>query len=697
MIQSPSLPKVKMIQSNLAWRSRPPRAPGALLPGPVPSAALALAALSLLATRAEADPFFNDVTEFSLPSPQPCVDPVTGEGEGCYTNWLALSDLDGDGDLDIVTANGGGYYELGNAEPSVIYFNDGTGAFRDVTASAFAGMSSRLRQVSIGDIDGDGDLDLYQPGGYGVDADKLWIQISPGVFADQATTRLPSGISSRAGSSHLADLDGDGNLDLVIGDWGDASATGISRVALFINDGSGVLAWTATQAEPSLGTLSIRLPPTLPADGASGSYWGHRPIDLDTADVDGDFDLDILVNHRNGMSRILLNDGQANFSDGNGFSAVANADSTTTVASNYPEKRGPYVYNQELCDIDNDGDLDLLLDNAGARPEEAAAPAEDAPPENFTQILVNDGSGRFTDESRARIFGEPGADDNAVKCVDVNSDGHYDLLVASLTNAREKLLLNDGKGIFNYVADAFPVGLDPTLGIDVGDLDSDGLFDVVTGQGEADPKVNRVYRGMGAALPDTLAPIFRSVQTPLPVPNEPIVFHVAVRDSVTSETGEAVKDVTVAFTTGSSSDSVRARFIGGDLFRVVIPAQPSGTTLTVTPSATDRQGNVGWAAPIALLVGAPTLTDAGPSESEAPADVETASDAGGAISTVPGAGPSLEAAAARKDGGGCNVSTGSSNARVWLLGWGLALATLLARTRRMRQRGMAMEMAERQA
>jgi hypothetical protein len=388
----------------------------------------------------------------------------------------------------------------------------------------------------------------------------------------------------------------------------------------------------------------------------------------------------------------LLNDGKANFSDGNGFSAVANADSTTTVASNYPEKRGPYVYNQELCDIDNDGDLDLLLDNAGARPEEAAAPAEDAPPENFTQILVNDGSGKFTDESRARIFGEPGADDNAVKCVDVNSDGHYDLLVASLTNAREKLLLNDGNGIFNYVADAFPEAIDPTLGIDVGDLDSDGLFDVVTGQGEADPKVNRVYRGMGAALPDTLAPIFRSVQTPLPVPNEPIVFHVAVRDSVTSETGEAVKDVTVAFTTGSSSDSVKARFIGGDLFRVVIPAQPNGTTLTVTPSATDRQGNVGSAAPISLLVGTP-MTDEGPSGSEAPPEVETASDAGGIISTgadagVPGGEPPLETVAAKKDGGGCSVSTSSSNGRGWLLGWGLALATLLARTRRMRQHGM---------
>jgi hypothetical protein len=644
---------------------------------------------SSLATSVEAAPFFADVTQFSLPSPQPCVDPLTGLGEGCYTNWLALSDLDGDGDLDIVLANGGGYYEVGNAEASAVYFNDGTGAFRDVTASSFAGASSRLRQVSIGDIDGDGDLDLYQPGGYGVDADKLWIQTSQGVFADEALMRLPPDPFSRAGSSHLADLDGDGDLDLVTGDWADASTSGLSRVVLFLNDGGGVFSRAATQAEPMLSMLSDRLPSALPADGTSGVYWGRRPIDLDTADIDGDFDLDILVNHRDGVSRILLNDGHANFSDGNAFTASINADMTTTVESNYPEKRGPYAYNQELCDIDEDGDLDLLVDNAGAPPEVGAIPVEPPPPvaiSNFTQILINDGTGRFIDESRARIFGEPGSDDNAVKCVDVDNDGHYDLLVASLLNTREKLLLNTGTGIFNYVADAFPEGVDPTLGIDIGDLDSDGIFDVVTGQGEADPKLNRVFKGMGASLADTRAPIFRAVQTPRALPNEPIVFHAAVRDSVTSETGEHVKDVTVAFEAAGASDSVKARFIGGDLYRVVIPAQPNGTTLTLTPSATDRRGNVGSAAPIALLVGTQTLIDAGPSGSEAAPDMQTAGDAGGipslADAGVPGGEVPVGSVAAKKDGGSCSVSMGSSNGRVGLVAWALALASLLGRPRR---------------
>src|SRR3954466_4428832 len=81
-------------------------------------------------------PYFEDVTGTSFPTTLPCMDPDNPFKAGCYTSFLLTSDLDGDGDLDIIFANGGGYYvpddydyenkkSVSGRESSVVYFNDG--------------------------------------------------------------------------------------------------------------------------------------------------------------------------------------------------------------------------------------------------------------------------------------------------------------------------------------------------------------------------------------------------------------------------------------------------------------------------------------------------------------------------------------------------------------------------------------------
>ncbi|HVY29256.1 MAG TPA: FG-GAP-like repeat-containing protein [Polyangiaceae bacterium] len=546
-------------------------------------------------------PFFEDLTA-SLPEPDPVC--ATTSKAGCYTSWLAAVDIDDDGDLDVVLANGGDYYDPGDDEPSTVLLNDGSGNFSDVTNSMFGGAMSRLRQVGVGDVDGDGDKDIYEPGGYGVDLDKLWIQTAPGVFEDKAAELLPAGLMSNTPGFHLGDLDGDGDLDLVTTDWFTSKANTPVFLSLYLNDGTGKFVLAEVEQDPDLWTKDLRLPPTIPFSATAGQpYWGSRAIDLDFADIDGDFDLDILVNMRNGISRILLNDGKGYFKDGNGkvYTKLDPVTGTVKTISNYPPKIGPYVYNQELCDFDNDGDLDLLLDNAAARPAGASG--------NFTQVLVNNGKGVFSDESRDRIFGETGSDDNAVKCVDMNNDGNYDLLVASLAGNSEKLLLADGTGKFNMVLDAFPTIKDSTLGIDAADFDGDGIFDVFTGQGEGGNSFfERYYHGVSqadgsGAKVDTLPPKFRQIEKPVAIEGEPIVLRLAVRDAVTSETGDMVKDVSVVYSSPfGSNGKVKAKFIGGDLFRAVIPAQVAYTTVTLAPQATDRRGNKGFGTPVALTV-----------------------------------------------------------------------------------------------
>src|SRR4029079_68415 len=110
--------------------------------------------------------------------------------------------------------------------------------FTDASADAVGGFRSRLRQVAIGDVDGDGDLDLYAPGSWG-ETDALFINAGRGTFTDEAAQRLPAGLASRAGATRFGDVDGDSDLDLVVTDWGEAPPASTGTAKLYLNDGAG--------------------------------------------------------------------------------------------------------------------------------------------------------------------------------------------------------------------------------------------------------------------------------------------------------------------------------------------------------------------------------------------------------------------------------------------------------------------------
>jgi hypothetical protein len=499
----------------------------------------------------EASPgIFTETTATALRD-QACGD---GLQRGCYTNYGVVADLDGDGNLDLVLANGGDHFFPGNPEPQVVFFGDGKGVFADGSSSLAGAAPSIVRQVAIADFDGDGRLDVYMPGAYGLNDDQLFMQVAPRKFENQV--KRVGGGRSHVGGVHAGDIDNDGDMDIVLADWGDQPNPDVDgkppsavTVRILVNDGQGNFTPGAVLDAP---------------DGSSST-------DIDLQDVNGDFGLDIVLTNRNGQSRLYLNDGKGVFTD-------------VTVTKAFPKKQGPFTFNAELCDVDSDGDLDLLFDGGGS---------------NLTghssQILINDGTGSFTDETEKRITGEPTTDDNQVKCIDYDNDGKFDLIVASLENDSEKLLRNvDGKGNFTFVDKAFSAVLDPTLGIDVGDFDGDGKIDVFTAQGEVHelPFLDRIYKN-NTPLADKRAPVFRRVEKPTGIVGQSTIVRLAVTDAHTSETGQHVKQVLLDVTADGKTEAVAARFMGGDVFRAVLPARTTAGSLTIKPRATDRAGNEG--------------------------------------------------------------------------------------------------------
>ena len=134
-----------------------------------------------------------------------------GAGETRAPASVAASDLDGDGDLDLVSANLGG-------QNLTVFLQEGDGEFPQSPSLTFLDPRSSGLPVFVapGDVDGDGDLDLVSANGFFGNNLIIFLQRGGGVFTphpsgplgDAATTRGPASVAA-------ADLDGDGDLELI--------------------------------------------------------------------------------------------------------------------------------------------------------------------------------------------------------------------------------------------------------------------------------------------------------------------------------------------------------------------------------------------------------------------------------------------------------------------------------------------------
>jgi hypothetical protein len=531
------------------------------------------------------------------------LDPQACGGSGCWTNHLRVTDLDGDGDLDILLVNYADFFGGGNdGEPLVVYENDGAGNFTNVSSAAVGSYVGALRQAAVGDVDGDGDVDIYAPSGNGA-PHVLFINDGSGAFIDQAATRLPT-TYPRGAAARMGDVDGDGDLDIFAADGYATNGPPFGR--LYLNDGAGVF------------TEAVGAIPT--------SISGQDIDDVELVDVDRDFDLDLVVNaHAGGIGALWLNDGQGQFAAGG------------TLA---PPATSNFHYNVTPCDVDGDGDLDLWVDNIGG---------------GFTeQLQINDGQGNFSDQTSARVSGNPGSDDNGVVCVDIDDDGDLDAVVVSLGTA-ERLLENDGAGNFTFVSGKFPGPTNCTLWGEFGDLNGDGRLDLVTGQGECSSS-DEVYLGNASMPVDATAPKIVGVSA---VPDAPLgsgaFVRFAVSDSSVTDEGPRLARAFVVLDPRGASSEVPARFVGGDLFQAELPTDVVGSR-TFTVCAEDPAGNAACSeAQTYVVTDAVATGGAGPGGAGGGVGASSSGggEAGGATPT--GSGGSGGGSDGSDDGCSCNL------------------------------------------
>jgi len=331
------------------------------------------------------------------------------------------ADIDGDGDKDVLSAS----YD----DDKIAWYEniDGLGNFGQqkiiTTSAVYAG------SVYAADIDGDGDMDVISASA--VDSKVAWYQNidGQGTFGPQRIISIDFTGTINGGSSVFAtDIDGDGDIDVLAG-----FETGGENNYWFENvDG--------------LGNFIPR----------AISIYRYQVVSIYAADMDGDNDMDIIIHNDDNAFRLCWFeniDGNGTFNDDWNFIADPNG------------AKGIYVE-----DIDNDGDMDVLsasfTDNKIAWHENI------------------DGLGSF----ESHIISDSEINPNSVYAIDIDNDGDLDVLSTSSYNNTVAWHENiDGLGTFGneQIITSNTIGIRSVF---AADINSDGKNDVLSAS-EFDNKI----------------------------------------------------------------------------------------------------------------------------------------------------------------------------------------------------------------
>ncbi|MBX3485704.1 FG-GAP-like repeat-containing protein [Phenylobacterium sp.] len=391
---------------------------------------------------------------------------------GAAATEFVIGDFNGDGRADVMV----GYFLFpleNRAVPIRVLGGDGTGGFTDITAALFPGGAPTTifaSEAVAGDFNRDGKLDVFFAD-IGLDAAPFpgapnTLVLSSGNGLINASNRLPAIGNNFSHSAEAADIDGDGDLDIFIGN-------GDPRPYFLINDGAGN--FTLSRA----GLPAIAGAPF----NAASETWNSEAF----LDVDRDGDLDMFLGTSGATAtpnRLFINDGHGNFS-------VAPVNPPMPAI---PDIRNTNNVDAKTFDVNGDGLPDVVStfsrdDGTGAfRP--------------YVQVLINNGDLTFRDETLSRLPASTRTVDGQfierIEVVDINGDGYLDIFATN--HVRTPIYLNDGTGRFLEMPEGTLV-TDEFMQRTTGDLNGDGRIDVIAWRGDfGDVENYRVYLAVDRGL-----------------------------------------------------------------------------------------------------------------------------------------------------------------------------------------------------